>query len=67
MPRRLLNCVKGATAIEYGLLAALLALVLVVALPALTHELRSNLVRAREGMKGKPCSSDPLAGGTQCG
>jgi len=64
--RRLVRDQKGATAIEYGLLIALIAIVLVVALPPLTHSLRSNMIRAREGMKGKVCASDPTAHGTQC-
>lgn len=57
---------RGATAIEYGLIAALVALAFMSALPGISHSIEATLVTAREGLKGKVCESDPTAQGTQC-
>lgn len=64
--RRLRRDRRGATAIEYGFLIALIALALTVTLPSISQSLRSTMVTAREGLKGKICESDPTQDGTQC-
>ena len=57
---------RGATAIEYGFLIALIALALVVVLPGIAQSLKSTMVTAREGLKGKTCKGDPTQDGIQC-
>jgi pilus assembly protein Flp/PilA len=57
---------RGATAIEYGLIAALIALAAASALPNVVHEITATMVRSREGLKGKICQGDPTDAGIQC-
>lgn len=57
---------RGATAIEYGLIVALIALAVAGALPLVEHEITATMVRSREGLKGKVCQGDPTASGIQC-
>jgi Flp pilus assembly pilin Flp len=64
--KRLCRDRRGATAIEYGFLVALIALALTVTLPSISQNLKSIMVTAREGLKGKICRSDPTQDGTQC-
>jgi Flp pilus assembly pilin Flp len=63
---RLLVDRRGATAIEYGLIAALIALAVAGVLPTLEHEIEATMVRSREGLKGKVCEGDPTNDGIQC-
>lgn len=63
---RLSGHCRAATAIEYGLIAALIALAVASVLPSVSHEITATMVRSREGMKGKICQGDPTDSGTQC-
>lgn len=63
---RLIGNRRGATAVEYSLILGLIALAVLVALPDITQALKSTMVTAREGLKGKVCEGDPTQDGTQC-
>lgn len=64
--RKMIGDRRGATSIEYGLIAMLVALALIVGLPPLTVTLRSKMLTAEMGLQGRKCTSDPLAQGVQC-
>lgn len=64
--KRLMRDRTAATAIEYGLIAALVALAAAAVLPDVSHQLQAKMVTAREGLKGKTCTGDPTDVGIQC-
>lgn len=49
--QRLLQCRRGATAIEYGLIVALLAVALIVALTAMTNNLEAAFQTAADTLR----------------
>lgn len=57
---------RGATAIEYGMIAIFIALAVTGALPLVEHQITATMVSSREGLKGKVCQGDPTASVIQC-
>lgn len=53
---------RGATAIQYGLIAALVAMAAAAALPQLGGKLSSTICSAAAGLGGSGCGSAPASG-----
>lgn len=61
MTREFLSDESGATAIEYGLIAALIAVAIIAALQAVSGALDETFQAVEDGLDGAAAPSDPPA------